>query len=562
MGNGQNRSAFYAVLLGGLFAAVGGMSGVHESVGAAPTVSPETLPPGATLTITGSGFGRFVSSQVNRVLIGGLPALVQRWELDRVEVKVPLRAASGPVEVFAGHKGIRAGTVTVRQPEIHAVEPAEAEPGTVLRIRGRYFGPTAGSQDPNVMFGVNDVLISGEPARAIQWRDDLIEVKLPPGAMSGQVVVRLASSDPLRDGSCCAPVEYALSNAVPLSVRPAVRVDPLAGPVGTKVVLFGGGFGSSKAPDDAVLFNGRPATVAEWSDSRIVVHVPLNAESGPLVIRRGGTIRTVGLFTVWVPTVTGLSPSSAPIGSLLRITGEHFGQYSESGATPFAFLDFDKGENGVEIGGVPAIVYRWHDDKIDVWVPYSAKSGPVVIKRGATVPKPDGSCCAERGVIRVGAEQFQVVTPRVESVSPMAAGVDDLVTIRGAGFGDFLRTFEATQPGLNEGGHEFALIRLEENVARTEVLFNGVSGIIQSWTDREIVVRVPRRNAFGIGGPGVFHPDLRVGPLVVRRGSWDLLPDGSCCTPKRWVSAVAGDFTILPQGLPDQGYFEEQPGRD
>jgi hypothetical protein len=450
----------------------------------------------------------------------------------------------------------------VRQPEIHALEPIEVEPGGVLRIVGRHFGPTAGSKDPNVMFGVNDVLIGGAPARAERWRDDLIEVKVPPTATSGHVVVRLASSDPLPDGSCCTPVEYALSNAAPLTVMPSVRMDPLKGPVGTKVVLFGKGFGTAKAPDDSVLFNGHPATVAKWTDEHIVVHVPLNAESGPLVLRRAGKERPVGVFTVLVPKVTGLSPASAPIGSLLRITGENFGLYSESGATPFAFMDFNKGKNGVEIGGVPAIVYRWHDNRIDVWVPYSAKSGQVVVRRGATIPKPDGACCAERSVVTVEAGPFQVVTPQVESVSPLAAGVDELVTIKGSGFGDFLKTFEATQPGLNEGGHDFAPIRLGENVARTEVLFNGVAGMVASWTDTEITVRVPRRNVFGIGRPGEFDPDLTVGPLVVRRGSWDLLPDGTCCTSKQWGNVVAGEFTILAKGLPDQGYFTEQPGRD
>lgn len=560
--NGHSQTVLRMALLVSLCGVLGRVSVGYAGAGPAPTVVPGTAPPGATLTITGGGFGTFVSTQVNRVLINGVPALVQRWERDRVEVKVPLRAASGPVVVLAGKKRIQAGAVTVRPPEIHALEPAEAEPGTVLRIVGRHFGSTAGSKDPNVMFGVNDVLVGGALARAERWHDDLIEVTVPPTATSGHVIVRLASSDPLPDGSCCAPVEYAPSNAVPLVVTPSIRMDPLKGPVGTKVVLFGKGFGASKAPDDAVLFNGQPATVAQWSDDHIVVHVPLIAESGPLVLRRGGQERIVGSFTVLMPKVTGLSPASAPIGSLLRITGEHFGQYSESGATPFGFLDFDKGDNGVEIGGVPAIVYRWHDDRIDVWVPYSAKDGPVIVRRGGTIPKADGTCCAERSRIAVDAGLFRVVTPQVESVSPLAAGIDDIVTIKGSGFGDFLKTFEPTQPGLNEGGHEFAAIRLGENVARTEVLFNGVAGMVASWTDTEIMVRVPRRNLFGIGKPGEFRPDLSVGPLVVRRGSWDLLPDGTCCTPKQWVNVVAGEFRILDRALPDQGYFAEQPGRD
>ena len=96
-----------------------------------------------------------------------------------------------------------------------------------------------------------------------------------------------------------------------------------------------------------------------------------------------GQDRTLGTFTIQIlkPPV---SSASAPIGTLVRIHGEHFGAYSESGATPYNYTDFDIGQNRVEIGGAPAVIYRWHDDRIDVWVPFSAKSGPVVVTRGGT----------------------------------------------------------------------------------------------------------------------------------------------------------------------------------
>jgi len=207
------------------------------------------------------------------------------------------------------------------------------------------------------------------------------------------------------------------------------------------------------------------------------------------------------------------------------------------------------------------VVYRWHDDKIDVWVPFSAKSGPVVIRRGATTPKADGSCCAAREIVSTVAGTFTVVTPKVESFEPTSAGLDEIVTIKGSGFGNFLKTTEQTQPGLNEGGHDFLPIQLGENVSRSEVLFNGVAAIVVSWSDTEIKVRVPRRPVFGVGKANEFFPDMTKGPLMVRRGSWDLLPDGSCCTAKQWVSVVAGEFTIQAKGLPDQGYFKD-PGPD
>jgi IPT/TIG domain len=523
---------------------------------------PEAAPPGATLTISGKGFGTFKSTQDNKVLVNGAPALIQRWEPELVVVKVPLKATSGPVELIRGKKRLVAGTFTVRQPTIQSVTPAEAEPGAVLQIAGEHFGNTAGSKDPNTMFGVNDVLIGGVPGRIRKWRDDKIDVEIPANATSGEVVVRLASSDPLPDGSCCAPVQYAISNSAPVKLLPSIRVDPVSGPVGTKVVMFGKGFGTMTT-DDAVLFNGRPSTVAQWSDKVVVVHVPLDAQSGPLVLKKGKVQRPLGAFTVVEPKATALSPSQAPIGSLVRITGRNFGFYSESGSTPFAFADFNKGENAVEFGGVPAIVYRWHDDKIDVWVPYSAKDGPVIVRRGATSPNPDGTCCAKHGTVTVEAGTFHVVTPKVESVTPTAAGIDEIIEIKGSGFGNFLKTAEQTQQGVNEAGHDFMPVQLGENVSRSEVLFNGVAGMVQSWNDTEIKVRVPRRPVFGIGNPTGFDPDRTTGPLIVRRGSWDLQPDGSCCTAKRWVTADAGQFTIQAKGMPDQGYFKDTPtGRD
>ena len=533
------------------------MAGFASSSWAESRLIPETAPPGAVVNIAGKGFGQFRSAQENRVLFRGIPALIQRWDPDLIVVKVPLRATNGPVEVVRGKKKTTVGSFTVQTPTVQTVMPTEVEPGGLLQITGANFTNTAGSRDPNTMFGVNDVLIGGVPAKVRKWRNDKIEVEVPANALSGDVVVRLASSDPLPDGSCCAPVEYSTSNTVPLNVIPSIRVDPAVGPVGTKVVLFGKGFGSDKTAANAVEFNGLPGTIAQWTENMIVTHVPLHATTGALTLKLKDKERALGNFTVVVPKATGLTPEKAPIGSLVRITGENFGFYSESGSTPFAFSDFDKGDNAVEFGGVPGIVYRWHHDKIDVWVPFSAKSGPVVVKRGGNTPKPDGSCCAEKGLVTTEAGTFTLVTPKVDSYSPDTAGLDDIITIKGSGFGNFLKTAEATQPGLNEKGHDYLPYELGENVSRSEVLFNNVAAIVVSWSDTEIKAQVPHRLAFGISKAGEFNTDVSTGPLIVRRGSWDLLPDGSCCTPKRWVTAEAGIFTVQQKGLPDQRFFND-----
>jgi IPT/TIG domain len=519
---------------------------------------PSTAVSGATLSISGKGFGAFQSVHVNRVTVGGFPALIQRWEPDLIEVKVPFQAQSGPVEVMAGKKKRAAGTLTVVQPTITAISPAEIEPGHTLQITGANFGVTAGPRDPNTMFGVNDVKIGSVVMRPRRWKDNVIEVEVPTNVTSGEVVVRLASSDPLPDGSCCAPVQYKVSNAVPLKLIPSIRVDPVSGPVGTKVVFFGQGFGATKEVGDKVTFGGHLATIAQWSDSAMVVHLPMDAETGPIVLTIQGRERAVGIFTVHVPAVTALTPPAAPIGTLLRISGEHFGFYSESGSTPYAFTDFNIGENRVDVGGVRAIIYRWQDDRIDVWVPFSAKTGPVVIYRGATKPNPDGTCCATKDTLKTEAGAFTVVMPQIDSYSPQSGGLDELISIKGTGFGSFLKTAEHAYLGLNQGAYKRREdIELGENVSRTEVLFSNIAAQVMSWTDTEIVVRVPHRHLYGLGKRNEFFNELATGPLVVRRGSWDMLPDGSCCTPKKWLSLEAGTFTIEAKGMPDSGYFNK-----
>jgi hypothetical protein len=158
--------------------------------------------------------------------------------------------------------------------------------------------------------------------------------------------------------------------------------------------------------------------------------------------------------------------------------------------------------------------------------------------------------------VAVNAGTFTLVTPAIESYEPKSGGLDDLVTIKGSGFGSFLKTAEHAYLGINQKAYKRKdEVELSENVSRTEVLFNGIAAQVMSWTDTEIVARVPRRNLYGVGKKGEFFNDLSTGPLVVRRGSWDVQPDGTCCTPKKWLTLEAGTFTIEAKGMPDPSYF-------
>ena len=71
-----------ALLLAGLSLAM-----VPSEVGASvprAALQPNQAPPGATVSLSGKGLGRFTSVYNNRVTFNGVPALVQRWEPDLI----------------------------------------------------------------------------------------------------------------------------------------------------------------------------------------------------------------------------------------------------------------------------------------------------------------------------------------------------------------------------------------------------------------------------------------------------------------------------------------------
>src|SRR5947199_9505108 len=82
---------------------------------AAPAINPDSGPIGITVTITGEGFGKFVSTRDNAVLFGKskAPGLVEQWENARIVVRVQRKAVTGPVLVKSGLRTMTWGTFTV-----------------------------------------------------------------------------------------------------------------------------------------------------------------------------------------------------------------------------------------------------------------------------------------------------------------------------------------------------------------------------------------------------------------------------------------------------------------
>ncbi len=107
------------------------------------------------------------------------------------------------------------------------------------------------------------------------------------------------------------------------------RVDdfsPSSGRVGDTVTIFGAGFIANPA-QNAVSFNGTPATITIATAHSLVAAVPSGATSGPITVSNAnGSAATTRAFTVIGPAaVTALSPSHISRGqtSRIEIIGSH-----------------------------------------------------------------------------------------------------------------------------------------------------------------------------------------------------------------------------------------------
>ena len=143
-------------------------------------------------------------------------------------------------------------------------------------------------------------------------------------------------------------------------------LNPTSAAVGTSVTISGTNFGATPG---TVTFNGTAAVPSNWSATSIAVPVPAGATSGNVVVKVGGVASTGVAFTVLsTPSISGVNPTSAAVGTSVTISGTNFG------AT--------QGSSTVTFNGTAAVPSSWSATSIKVPVPAGATSGNVVVKVG------------------------------------------------------------------------------------------------------------------------------------------------------------------------------------
>jgi hypothetical protein len=99
--------------------------------------------------------------------------------------------------------------------------------------------------------------------------------------------------------------------------------DPTSGTMSAQVHIYGSGFGTTQG---TVKFNAAySGSIVTWADSQIVVTVPAQAFTGPILVTAGGfDSNSTVYFNVPAPQITSISPASGGVGTQVTINGSGF----------------------------------------------------------------------------------------------------------------------------------------------------------------------------------------------------------------------------------------------
>jgi hypothetical protein len=276
--------------------------------------------------------------------------------------------------------------------------------------------------------GSSTVTFGTNTAPIVSWSDTAISAQVPSLAPFGFLQVTVTTS---LESSNSEPFE--VTGSLP---SPSISsLSPALGSPGTPVIIAGSNFGATQG--QSVTFNGISATISAWTSTSISAYVPAGATTGNVVVTTSEYQASNGVsFTVPL-IVTGLNTNSAPVGVAVSITGTGFGA--------------SQGTSAVSFNGTAATVTNWSATGITATVPLGATTGNLVV----TV-----SGASSNGIA------FTVLpSPAIGSLSPTSGSVTTSVLISGTGFG----------PNQNS----------------VNVTFNGLAGVITSWSATSITATVP-----------------------------------------------------------------------
>ena len=373
---------------------------------------------GDPININGIGFGLIQGTST--VTFNGVPATPLTWSATQIFTRPPPNASSGNVVVTVG--GIASNQqyfTVVAGPVLTSLTPNFGAPGSSFTAIGSNFGLTQGGTFVN---------LGGYTATCPTWSNTSITCKVPSNSTVG------VQNFSLQDSS------FHDSNPLPFTVVLPLQISslsPSSGVIGGAVTINGTSFGNTQG-SSTISFNGLAAAVISWNDTSIMATVPTGATTGNVVVTVGSNTSNGVKFTlVPSPSISGLSPTSGPVGMNVTISGANFGS--------------SQGSSSLTFNGVLATPTSWVAGTINTPVPPGASTGPVLVTVG------NGSSAGVTFTVTPG--------PGITGLSPTKGGIGATVVIAGAGF------------GAMQGS--------------STVKFNGTTAVPTNWSDGQITVPVP-----------------------------------------------------------------------
>lgn len=388
-GNVSIAGAFYGptatfsnVVLNNAGANVGYISGdvFVASIGGGPVVSgfsPASGLTGTSVSITGSSF-----NNVAAVTFGGMAATSFTVNSSTsITATVPANALTGKVGVSAGGGSALSAASFKVLPTFTAFTPASGAPGAVVTLTG------------TGLMGTTAVKFNGVAATSFTVvNGTTVQATVPALAKTGKISLTTAGGT--------------VTSAATFAVAPTISsFTPGSGSPGSVVVVTGLNFVSGTTAS----FNGTAATTTYNSATQLTAVVPGGATTGPLTVTNAnGTGTSAASFTVTAtpaPTITGMSPMTGPVGTVVNLTGSNF-----------------TGVTAVRLGTVAVTTYTVNSaTSLTATVPVGAVTGRFYVEAAGGM--------AQSAVFAV------MQPPTITSFSPSVGPEGTVVTINGTNFG-------------------------------------------------------------------------------------------------------------------------------
>jgi hypothetical protein len=276
-------------------------------------------------------------------------------------------------------------------PTITSLSPASGPVGSTVSVLGT--GLTA----------TQFVAFTGAAAvAATVMSDGEVRAVVPAGAVTGPIKVTT------RTGSALSTTSFTVTAPTGPTAPVVTGISPATGPPGTVVTVTGTGFTGATA----VTFGNVAAsafTVA--SSTSLTATVPAGAVTGVVAVSTpsgSGAGPTFTLVAPVVPTISGFSPTSGPVGTAISISGSNLG-----------------GATSVTIGGASAVFSVNAAGVISTAVPTGAVSGPI------KVSIPSGTATSAVSFTLTAPPAPPAPPPTLASFSPASGKVGSTVTLTG-----------------------------------------------------------------------------------------------------------------------------------